>query len=175
MMLKKIALATTLFAGISGVNFYANAAEPSAEVTLQGVITNSNCVLTVNGGKSVLNIGVFKSSEFTANTKVGSINMPVTLTDCSPDETGDLIIQGITSIANNDKNIFVNSDTDTVGFMIAKSDDTTILSANEGTPVAIATDATSSDYSFKVGMATTDMQPAAGAYSAPVLVAYIVN
>lgn len=175
MNLKKFVLATTLFAGMSVISLSANAIGASAEVTLQGIITNTTCDVTVNGGKSVLNVGVFKSSEFTRNTKVGSIDMPVTLTNCSAAETGNLIIQGITSVTNNDKNLFVANDADTVGFMVAQSDDTTILSSSQGTQLSVAADATSAEYTFKVGMATTDDVPKAGSYSAPILVAYVVN
>lgn len=176
MALKKIALTTTLLAGLSSISLNASA-DPSAEVTLQGIITNTTCNVTVNGGKSVLNIGVFKSSEFIADQKLGSVDMPVTLTNCPAEEaeTGDLIIQGLTSVKNNEQNIFVSNDTDTVGFMIAQSDNTTIVKNGGGAVVDVAKDETSATYNFKVGMASTKSAPAAGSYSAPILVAYIVE
>ena len=174
MYLKKIVLTTALLAGISGMSLNANASA-SAEVTLQGIVTNTACNVTVNGGKSVLNVGVFKSGDFSANQKIGSVNMPVTLTDCGAEETGSLIIQGLTSIKNNDQNIFVANDADTVGFMFAQSDDTTIVKNGAGVSVSIPKDQTGSTYNFKVGMATTALKPAAGSYSAPILVAYVVE
>ncbi|EBK2160706.1 type 1 fimbrial protein, partial [Salmonella enterica subsp. enterica serovar Enteritidis] len=36
-------------------------------------------------------------------------------------------------------------------------------------------DETAAQYTFKVGMATATDAPAAGSYSAPILVSYIVN
>ncbi|MBP6120835.1 MULTISPECIES: fimbrial protein [Providencia] len=176
MTFKKIALTTTLLVSLSAMSLNASAAA-SQDVTLQGIITNTTCDVTVNGGKSVLNVGVFKSAAFTAvNQKVGSVDMPVTLTNCPTDvESGDLIIQGLTSVKNNDKNIFVSNDTDTVGFMIALSDDTTLVKNGEGPVVAVAKDKTEASYNFKVGMASTTVTPVAGSYSAPILVAYVVE
>ncbi|HHQ2585818.1 MULTISPECIES: fimbrial protein [unclassified Providencia] len=174
MSFKKKLLGLALFSAASIISVNANA-DASAEVTLQGIITNTTCDVTINGGKSVLNVGVFKSSEFTANNKVGSVDMPVTLTNCTPEETGELIVQGLTTVANNDQNIFVGNDADTVGFMVAQADNTTILKNGQGAQVTIAEDETSASYTFKVGMASTSLSPKAGAYSAPILVAYVVN
>jgi len=174
MNFKKIALATSLLASVSVFSMNASA-DASAEVTLQGIITNTTCNVTVNGGKSVLNVGVFKANQFTANQKVGSVNMPVTLTNCTAAEKGDLIIQGLTSVANNDQNIFVSNDTDTVGFMIAENNDTAIVKNGQGPQVSVEEDQTGANYSFKVGMASATAAPVPGSYSAPVLVAYIVN
>ena len=70
----------------------ANAA-PSADVTLEGIITNSTCDVSVNNGPATLNVGVYKASSFTPNTQQGSVALPVELTNCA-DETGALIIQG---------------------------------------------------------------------------------
>lgn len=174
MTFKKVALTVALLAGVSGMSLNANA-DASAEVTLQGIITNTTCDVTVNGGKSVLNLGVFKASQFEANTKLGSVDMPVTLTNCTEAETGDLIVQGMTSIKNNEQNIFVNNDANTVGFMITTNDGATTLKNGEGAVVEVEEDATGAEYTFKVGMASTTALPKAGAYSAPILVAYIVN
>lgn len=155
------------------VSLNASAAS-SAEVTLQGIITNTTCDVTVNGGKSTLNVGIHKSSAFTtANTQVGSVPLNVTLSNCTAAEAGNLIIQGVTSTANNDKNLFVNADTDTVGFMI-KDAVKTQIAANANTAVA-ATAGKPTDYIFQVGMGSTTTTPATGAYNAPIVVAYIVN
>lgn len=175
MTFKKVALATVIFAGISGMSLNANAAA-SSEVTLQGVITNTACNVTVNGGKSILNVGIFKSSSFTANTiSAAKVDMPVTLTECgAEEEQGNLIVQGLTSIANNNQNLFVASDNDTVGFMIENTAGDTMKNG-AGATLTIAKDATEASYTFKVGMASTSAAPQAGAYSAPILVAYISN
>jgi len=172
MSIKKIALAAAVFATVSGMSVSANAA-PSAEVTLQGIITNSTCDVTINGGKSVLNVGVFKSADFQANEKLGSTPMPVSLTNCAADETGNLIVQGLTSVGNNDKNIFVNDDANTVGFMIADADGDIIANGQEIPADAKAGEAT--NVIFNVGMASTASEPTPGVYSAPILVAYIVE
>lgn len=175
MVFKQTALATVIFAGISGISLNANAAA-SAEVTLQGVITNTACNVTVNGGKSVLNVGVFKSSSFTANTiSSAKVDMPITLTECDvAEEQGDLIVQGLTSIANNEQNLFVGNDSDTVGFMIENAAGD-IVKNGTGSALTVAADKTDANYTFKVGMASTSASPKAGTYSAPVLVAYISN
>ncbi|HEC8324300.1 TPA: type 1 fimbrial protein [Providencia rettgeri] len=172
MSFKKIALATAVFATVSGMSLNASA-EPSAEVTLQGIITSSTCDVSINGGKSVLNVGVFKSDAFSANEMLGETPLPVSLTNCSAEESGHLVIQGLTSVANNDKNIFVNDDANTVGFMIADEEGKTITNGEK-----IAADVepgVAKDFSFTVGMASTTAAPTPGVYSAPVLMAYIVE
>lgn len=181
MTLKTKLLSVVLFAGMSATSINVLAA-PSAEVTLQGILTDTTCDVTINGGKSVLNVGVF-------NTKVGGPNagftavnaitekktdMPVTLTGCTKGESGDLIIQGITSVGNNEQNVFVAQDNQTVGFKIEDSNGD-IVTNGKGPQVALAAEETSTQYTFKVGMATTNDTPAAGSYSAPILVAYIVD
>ncbi|HHR6046163.1 TPA: type 1 fimbrial protein, partial [Providencia alcalifaciens] len=100
MAFKKLAL-TTFFAGVSCVSLNALAA-PSAEVTLQGILTNTTCDVTINGGKSVLNVGVLKTSVGEADSDFSAVNamssttvdMPVTLVGCAKGEEGNLIIQG---------------------------------------------------------------------------------
>ena len=52
MSFKTTVLSTALFMGLSAVSLNALAA-PSAEVTLQGILTNTTCDVTINGGKSV--------------------------------------------------------------------------------------------------------------------------
>lgn len=169
---KQLALAL-LFAGIGGISLGSNAA-PSGEVTLQGVITNTTCDITINGGKSNLNVGVYKTSSFSPNTQNGSVPLNVTLRNCGEEETtGNLVIQGITSTANNDKNLFVNSAEEKVGFMIKNSSGDQ-LSADAGQTVAL-TKGTPADYTYQVGMGSTAAAPVAGAYSAPIVVAFIAN
>lgn len=171
----KLLASASLFALGMAASLSATAADPVKEITLQGIITNSTCTMTVNGGKSVINVGVFKTEEFAGktNTKVGSVDMPITLANCSDGEKGNLVVQGITSVANNSKNIFVDNDANTVGFMIAQNDDTTIIPNNTG--VALNTASKAGEYTFKVGMASTTESPKGGTYSAPILVAYIVE
>ncbi|MBS0926250.1 type 1 fimbrial protein [Providencia sp. JGM181] len=179
MAFKKLAL-TTLFAGISCVSLSAMAA-PSAEVTLQGILTNTTCDVTINGGKSVLNVGVLKTSvgagsDFTAVNAMSSttVDMPVTLVGCTKGENGNLIIQGITSVGNNERNLFVSDDSKTVGFMIENEANKTVTNG-EKIAFGIGAENTDAQYTFKVGMATTTDAPEAGSYSAPILVAYIVD
>lgn len=180
MAFKKLAL-TTFFAGVSCVSLNALAA-PSAEVTLQGILTNTTCDVTINGGKSVLNVGVLKTSVGEADSDFSAVNamssttvdMPVTLVGCAKGEEGNLIIQGITSVGNNQQDLFVATDSQTVGFMIEDKDNKRITNGS-GTKVDIGADETAAQYTFKVGMATATDAPAAGSYSAPILVSYIVN
>ncbi len=49
MSIKKSVIAAAVFASLSGVSMMANAA-PSADVTLEGIITNSTCDVSVNNG-----------------------------------------------------------------------------------------------------------------------------
>ncbi|HDC4393715.1 TPA: type 1 fimbrial protein [Enterobacter cloacae] len=172
MLIKKKLFTSLLFVCAACISAGASAA-PSAEIILQGIITSTTCDLTVNGGKSTLNVGVYKSGDFTPNTQQGSVPLNVTLRNCAADETGDLIIQGVTSTANNDKNLFVSNDSETVGFMVKDSGGTQ-LSTSSVTPVS-ATSGAPVNYTYQVGMGSTTAVPVAGAYSAPVVVAYIVN
>lgn len=175
MNIKIMTTATLLALGLSS-SMVANAA-PTGDLTLQGTITKSTCNIVVNGGKSVLNAGVFKSESFTdvVNKKVGSVDMSVALNGCAAGEDGKLVIQGLTSVKNNDQNIFVDNDANTVGFMISQSNGTTIVKNGEGVAIKLADEATAAEYTFKVGMASTTVAPQGGTYSAPILVAYIVN
>lgn len=172
MSFKKIALTTALFASLSGASINAMA-DASQEITLQGIITSTTCDVTVNGGKSVLNVGAYKSADFAANTKQGSVAMPVALTNCAADEEGRIVVQGLTSVKNNDKNIFVEDDANTVGFMIADEAGDIITNGQEIAVDAKVGEAT--EYNFNVGMASTTATPEPGVYSAPILVAYIVE
>lgn len=172
MSFKKITLAAAVFATVSGMSANAIAA-PAAEVTLQGIITKSTCDVIINGGKSILNVGMFKSADFKANQKLGSTTLPVSLTNCADDEVGNLIVQGLTSITNNDKNIFVNDDANTVGFMIADEAGNILTNGQEVAAEGKADEA--AGFNFTVGMASTALAPKPGVYSAPILVAYIVE
>ena len=58
--------------------------------------------------------------------------------------------------------------------MVALDDDTTIVKNGQGATVTLEPAETSGNYSFNVGMATATAATA-GSYSAPILVAYIVN
>ena len=181
MSFKTTVLSTALFMGLSAVNLNALAA-PSAEVTLQGILTNTTCDVTINGGKSVLNVGVLKTSVGEADSNFSAVNamsdktvpMPVTLVGCADGEEGNLIIQGITSVGNNQQDLFVATDSQTVGFMIDDKDGNRITNG-KGTKVEVGAGNTAAQYEFTVGMATATDAPAAGSYSAPILVSYIVN
>jgi|GEM_PF-1135816 len=181
MTLKKTVFSAALLACITTASPNVFAA-PSAEVTLQSILTNSTCDVSINGGKSVLNVGVFNTkvggtdASFTAPNTVTTqqVNMPVTLTGCAKAEKGELIIQGITSVKNNEQNLFVAQDNQSTGFMIQDSKGKTISNGN-GAEVSLGDEATNAAYTFKVGMGTTSTTPEVGSYSAPILVSYIVN
>ncbi|MDA5494137.1 fimbrial protein [Yersinia intermedia] len=168
----KILVPTALFALIAGMSMAANAA-PSADVTLTGIITNTTCDVEVNNGQASLNVGVYKSGNFTVNTQQGSVPLPVTLTDCA-DETGSLLIQGITASANPSKQLFTATTGDTVGFMIKTSDSAAQVAADEDIALDVTT-AGPNTYTFNVGMGSTTLAPAPGGYSTPITVAYVVN
>lgn len=171
MSIKKSIVSLAVFATLSGVSAVASAA-PSADVTLEGVITNTTCDVSVNNGLATLNVGVYKAGDFTANTQQGSVALPVELTNCA-DETGALVIQGQSASSDPSKQLFTAATGNTVGFMIQDANGAQVA---EGQDVALnVTSAGPNTYSFNVGMGTTDTLPAAGAYSAPVTVAYIVN
>lgn len=172
MSLKTNVISTALFAAIAGVSMTTIAA-PSADVTLTGIITNTTCDVEVNGGQATLNVGVYKSGDFTANTQQGSVPLPVTLTNCA-DETGSLIVQGTTASANPGKQLFTATTGDTVGFMIKTSDNAAQVASDEDVALDV-TAAGSNTYTFNVGMGSTTLAPVAGGYSAPITVAYIVN
>ncbi|WP_145587592.1 fimbrial protein [Yersinia rochesterensis] len=173
MSFKTNLISVALFTAISGVSITANAA-PAADVTLTGIITATTCDVEVNNGLAALNVGVFKSGDFTANSQKGSVPLQVKLTDCDDEEDGSLIIQGITASSNPSQQLFTAAIADTVGFMIKVSDDSAQVAANEEIPLSV-TAAGPNLYTFNVGMGSTTLAPAAGAYSAPITVAYIVN
>ncbi|MTC48278.1 fimbrial protein [Providencia alcalifaciens] len=169
MRMPKSVIAIALFACAS---LNANAAA-TADVTLEGVITATTCDVSVNGDQATLDVGIYRSVDFTANAQLGNVVMPVVLSNCSADETGELLINGITSTGNASQNIFVSNEAETVGFMIA--DESSVTVANGMGPVVNVTAVDGGTYDFTVGMASTTLLPAAGPYSAPITVAYIVN
>ncbi|HGN1706724.1 TPA: fimbrial protein [Providencia rettgeri] len=181
MMFKTKLLSTALVVGLSAASMNVLAA-PSSEVTLQGILTNTTCDVTINGGKSVLNVGAFNTTisdtdagaSFTAANTISKeqVNLPVTLTNCAKGQAGNLIIQGITSVGNNEQNVFVSNDAQTVGFIIQDTDGNDIVNG-EGVPSPLGADDTTGQYTFKVGMATTNTTPKAGAYSAPIVIAFL--
>lgn len=175
MNIKKIALVISLFslAGLSAVGMDANAGN---EVLLQGAVTKTTCSVGVNGGKSTLNVGSYQSSEFSApNKKVGSVPLPVSLTGCSAEEQGRLVVQGLTSSSSVNQTIFVSNPQDTVGFVVSEAGGTTPISNGNGPTVVMPKDGTSQQYAFNVGMTSAIQAAKIGAYSAPIVISYIVN
>ncbi|MBP1039082.1 type 1 fimbrial protein [Serratia fonticola] len=160
-----------LLAGMITMSFSAHTA-PTADVTLTGNIVNTSCDVTANDGNHTLNVGEFQSRNFIPNFSVGSTPLTVKLNNCSSEESGNVIIQGVASDANN--NLFVRTKTDTVGFLIRK-DDNSLVEPNTNALLSFSVSGENRDFSFIVGMASTTTSPAAGAYSAPIVVAYIVN
>lgn len=177
-MVKSLILRTTLLASISAVSI--NTIAAAGEVTLQGVLTATTCTINANEGKSTLNVGTFNTKVGEAGASFPGVNtitaqtvaMPVALTGCTAGEVGELIIQGTTSTGNAEQNVFVAESSQPVGFMIEDAAGNVIT---EGVPLSIDAAATSASYTFNVGMATTTLTPAAGSYTAPILVAYLVN
>jgi len=177
-MVKSLILRTALLASISAVSI--NAIAATGEVTLQGVLTATTCTVNPNGGKSTLNVGTFNTKVGGAGASFSAVNtitdqtvaMPVALTGCTAGEVGELIIQGTTSTGNAEQNVFVAENSQAVGFMIEDAEGNVVT---EGVPLTVAAASTSASYTFNVGMGTTTLTPEAGSYSAPILVAYIVN
>ncbi|WP_155522498.1 fimbrial protein [Serratia microhaemolytica] len=169
MSLKTNVITAAIFAAAAGISFTANAA-PSQDVLLQGVITDTTCDVVANNGSATLDVGVYTAVSFVPSTQNGAVPLEVVLENCSADETGDLLILG--TAASTDANIFTTSTADTVGFMI--QDSTSAQVPVDGGVTINTTIAGPNTYTFSVGMATTDNPPLAGAYSAPVTVAYLV-
>ncbi|HGS4463325.1 TPA: fimbrial protein [Vibrio metschnikovii] len=170
MNFKKAALTIALVSSVIGMN--ANAAQGTAEVTLQGLITTTSCDVTANQGLAVLDVGIFKSSDFEANTQLGEMPLVVSL-DCTDAEEGDLIITGITSKDRVENDIFTSSVDNTVGFMIKDASDSVVENfkgPQVSTEAGIVT-----DYIFTVGMASSQEAPEAGLYSAPINVTYVTK
>lgn len=175
MSINKKVISAAVVVALSGVSMMTNAA-PSADVTLTGTITNTTCDVTVNGGQANLNVGAYKVADITTAgvlAQVGSIPLPVVLTNCTTDETGNLVIQGNTSNLDASNQLFTSATTDTVGFMI-KDEAGNNISEGKSVPFSVTT-AGPNIYSYNVGMASATNAPLAGAYRAPITVSYIVN
>lgn len=179
-MIKHSIFKAVLLTSISVISINASAA--NSEVILQGVLSATTCTVNPNGGSSTLNVGTLNAKVGVADASFSGVNtitsstvaMPVALTGCTAGETGNLVIQGVTSTGNGEQNVFVADSSQTVGFMIENSAGTTVTNGS-GTPVTLGASNTNAEYTFNVGMATTTLTPAAGAYSAPILVSYIVE
>lgn len=170
MNFKKAALTIALVSSVFAIN--ANAAEGTTEVTLQGLITTTTCNVTANQGNSVLDVGIFKSAEFTPNVQLGNTELVVNLADCPDTESGDLIITGVTAKNRAENDIFTSSVDGTVGFMIQDSAGNQVANF-VATPLDVEEGAAT--YTFKVGMASTTVTPVAGLYSAPINVTYVTK
>lgn len=175
MSINKKVISATVVVALSGVSMMANAA-PSADVTLTGIITNTTCDITVNGGQANLNVGAYKAQDIIdagVLAQVGAVPLPVELTNCEGPETGSLVIQGNTSNLDVSNKLFTSATTDTVGFMI-KDVNTTNIVEGQGVPLPVTAEGPNT-YSFTVGMASATDLPLAGAYRAPITISYIVN
>lgn len=190
MIFKKSLLSAAVFVTAIGVNLSANAAtQNTADVTLSGVISAVTCDIAVNGvdGGTIVNTGMHTVDAFaTPLTAVGPfVPMVVSLTNCdansdvtAPAMGGNLYISGVT-YNNAGNNIFLGNNPDT-GFMI-------LTTGGESAADSLQNDAAvplnvsnyvdedtlgSASYTFNVAMATTLPTPAAGLYTAPVVISY---
>lgn len=169
-MKKIIALApVALILGFSG-NVQA---ATQADVTLQGNIVETTCEVTANNGAATLNVGSFAKTEFTAAKKqVGEEPLVVTLKNCAADEEGALQVSGV---IGSDSNLFLSDVTQTAGFMLKQSDNTTQVTNDTSIPV-VADEDGALTYNFTAGMAVMDTANVLpGAYSAPVKISYVSN
>lgn len=156
-------------AGFAGVAMSANAAD-TADITLNGKIVLSTCDIELNSGAATLEVGTYKSQDFVANQQLGSVSLPVALTNCTDGETGFLKVTGNTSSANTE--IFTQNQNDTVGFMMTYNGAPVMADQNTA---AIKVTGTTHYEEFLVGMASKTVDPAPGVYSVPVTVSYVVQ
>lgn len=186
MNMKSKILSTALFAAIGVASFGAQAADPWVDLELQGLVTKSTCTMSANGGATTVDVGVLKTSDFLtagvlptrAGVIVGNkVPVKITLEDCVAAETGDLIIKGTTNTTYPE--VFVRTQADQVGFIIedAAGDNMTNLTPTaDTTGVAVAATPGTTDYEFKVGMASTITTALSGSKpSAPVKIVYYVQ
>jgi type 1 fimbria pilin len=149
-------------------------AATQADVTLQGTIVDTTCVLTANNGAATLNVGSFAKTDFSvAKQQVGQEPLVVTLKDCSEDEEGALQVTGIVGAGN--ESVFVSDVAQNAGFMLTQSDNVTPVANGNSIPVTADADGALS-YQFNAGMAvlsTTNVLP--GAYNAPIKISYVSN
>lgn len=162
----KTVVAAALFAGVA---MTANAAD-TADITLNGEIVLSTCDIELNNGAATLEVGTYKSQDFVANQQLGSVSLPVSLTNCTDGESGFLKVTGNTASANNE--IFTPDQDDSVGFMMTYNGAPVVADQNTA---AITVSGTTHDEEFLVGMASETVDPAPGLYSAPITVAYVVQ
>ena len=166
MKFTKTVIAAALFAGVA---MSANAAD-TADITLNGEIVLSTCDIELNSGAATLDVGIYKSQDFVANQQLGSVSLPVALTNCTDGETGFLKVTGNTASVNT--KIFTPNQDDTVGFMMTYNSAPVVADQNTA---AITVTGTTHDEEFLVGMASETVDPAPGVYSAPVTVSYVVQ
>lgn len=166
MKFSKTIVAAALFAGVT---MTANAAD-TADITLNGEIVLSTCDIELNNGAATLEVGTYKSQDFVANQQLGSVSLPVSLTNCTDGESGFLKVTGSTASANNE--IFTANDGDSVGFMMTYNSAPVVADQNTA---AITVTGTDHQEEFLVGMASETVDPAPGQYSAPVTVSYVVQ
>lgn len=166
---KKTLVAAALFASVAGLSLNANAAD-TADITLNGEIVLSTCDIELNNGAATLDVGTYKSADFVANQQLGAVSLPVSLTNCTDGESGFLKVTGNTANGNNQ--IFTENDGDDVGFMMTYNG---AAVANEQNSAEITITGTELQDEFIVGMASVDVDPAPGEYSAPITVSYVVQ
>ncbi|OFC63471.1 fimbrial protein [Candidatus Erwinia dacicola] len=144
-----------------------------ADVTLQGTIVDTTCEVTANHGAATLNVGSYDKTQFTAaKKKVGNEPLSVTLTNCSAEAKGALQVTGVVGAENN---VFLSDVGQTVGFMLTKEDNTTVVVNGTSIPVTAGKDGTLT-YTFNAGMAVLNqgaVQP--GSYHAPIKISYVNN
>lgn len=149
-------------------------AATQADVQLLGSIVDTTCEVTANNGAATLNVGSFSKTAFDAAKKqVGNEPLLVTLKNCSEDEAGALQVSGIVRTGN--ENVFMSDVTQTAGFMMTQSDNTTQVTNNTSIPV-VADESGSLTYTFNTGMAVLDnanVMP--GSYNAPIKISYVSN
>lgn len=154
---------------LSGIVMTANAAD-TADITLNGEIVLSTCDIELNNGAATLEVGTYKSKDFVANQQLGSVSLPVSLTDCTDGESGFLKVTGNTASSNNE--IFTPAQGDTVGFMMTYNGAPVVAGQNTA---AVSVSGTTHNEEFLVGMASEATNPAPGTYSAPITVSYVVQ
>ena len=148
-------------------------AATQADVTLQGNIVATTCEVTANNGAATLNVGSFAKTEFTAaKQQVGEEPLVVTLKNCDADEEGALQVSGVVGTNNN---MFLSDASQTAGFMLKQSDNTTQVVNDTSIPV-VADEDGALTYTFTAGMAVMDTANVVpGAYNAPVKISYVSN
>lgn len=170
MILNKTLFSTTVLT--SFISLSAIAGPNQQDITLTGAISTVSCEVVLNGGSSTLNVGTFPADSFvTASKQVGVTPLLISLNGCnavSTEDTGALYVQGVT--ANGSQSIFVNNAANSVGFMLTDAASNVVVN-NQAIPLDVA--AGSNTYQFTAGMGSLNTSPANGAYSAPIVIAYV--